>query len=189
MLTITIPGVELYNEEENLFYIDPNKPTVSLRIEHSLRSVADWESKWKKPFFSSTINLTELRDYVRFMTLNREEIPEEVYSRIGGKELREIQKYINDPYTATTFGDSKQKTHPKRRQQSGKFMTAEIIYYYMVMLEIPFEADRWNLNRLMTLIRVCQEKQAPQEKKTKRELSSKFASLNAQRLAANGGRG
>lgn len=191
MLTVTVPEVECWDDKTERFFIDPKYPPVTLKLEHSLRSVADWESKWKKPFIDTELHGEEIRDYVRFMTLNSADVPDNVYSRLGGAELRQIQKYINDPYTATTFRKSPwaKEISNRRPKNRGPFITAELIYYWMVMCDIPFEADTWNLNRLMTLIRICNEKKAPREKMTKRELSSKYASLNAQRLAATGGRG
>ena len=40
---------------------------------------------------------------------------------------------------------------------------SELIYWYMSQLGIPFECDKWNLNRLLTLIRLAAAKQNNQK--------------------------
>ena len=180
MLNITIPGGEFYDQEQNLFF---NLKPQNLVLEHSLVSVAKWESKWKKSFLNSkTFTAEESRDYVRCMTLTQNVDPE-VYNRITPEIMKQISDYINDPMTATTFSDNR----PEKTNR--EVITAEIIYYDMTALNIPFECQKWHLNRLLTLIKVCNIKQQPPKKMGKRELAQRNHSLNAARRARLGTKG
>lgn len=174
MLQITVPGVEMYDEKNNLFIYKKER---TLQLEHSLVSLSKWESKWGKPFISKTNDKSEeeIVDYIRCMTITQNVDPE-VYYRLTKKNYEEIEQYINAPMTATTF---KKSVGGGRR--SNETITAEIIYYWMITLNIPINFEKWHLNRLLTQIRVCNEKNTPGKKMSKREVMSQYASLNAAR--------
>ena len=172
MLHIVIPAAEIYDQEQNLFIQVKEK---SLSLEHSLVSISKWESKWQKPFLSKDQEKTkeEVIDYIRCMTLTQNVDPNDYY-RLTKKEFDQIRDYIDSPMTATTFSD-------KERGGSKKVITAEIIYYWMIALNIPFECQKWHLNRLLTLIKVCNIKNAPPKKMSKAEMAKRNRSLNAAR--------
>ncbi len=175
MLQITVQPQEFYNEKTEEFY-SIDKPQ-TLTLEHSLLSVAKWEARWKKPFLDNKPKTdVEMRDYIRCMTLTQNVNPI-VYNGITAKQVKEIEDYMNDPMTAATFTDH-------RRSQSrpnGQFVTSELIYYWMTVQNIPFECQKWHLNRLMTLIRVCSEENAPKQKMSKKDAAARNRSLNAAR--------
>jgi hypothetical protein len=158
---------------------------VTLQLEHSLVSVSKWESKWKVHYINNDKLTEEMSiDYVRCMTVSQNVDPK-VYLRLTQENMKEIMEYINDPMTATTF----RKTMQNQRQ-SQSIITAEIIYYWMTTLGIPFDpCQKWHLNRLLTLIRVCDEKSAPRKKMGKREEAAQRRSLNAARRARMHSRG
>ena len=173
MLEITIPATELWDEINEEFIATKEQ---TLRLEHSLVSLSKWESKWCKPFLSKT-NKTdeEMLDYVRCMTLTQN-VPDEVYRCLTDDNIRKIYEYIDAPMTATWFNDDKTK-----KGTSSEQTTSELIYYWMIALNIPFECQKWHLNRLLTLIRVCNIKNQPPKKMSKRDIMSRNAALNAAR--------
>lgn len=173
MLQITIPlSPEIWDEEKEEFV---SAKMVTLQLEHSLISLAKWESKWCKPFLS-TVEKTdeETLDYIKCMTLNPHVSPD-VYTHLTSANLHQINNYINAPMTATTFSED------KTRKNGREIVTAEIIYYWMIALNIPPEYQKWHLNKLMTLIRVCNIKNSPSKKMSKRDVMSRNAKLNAAR--------
>lgn len=177
MLKVTIPSVEGFDEKNNEFV--GIIPETTLQLEHSLLSLSKWEAKWKKPFLSAdkseSRTLEETLDYIRCMTLNSNVDPN-VYKYIPQDVFKQIIEYIEDPMTATTFS-KKEESGPR------KIITSEIIYYWMIALNIPFECQKWHLNRLLTLVRVCSEKNTPPKKMSTREIMARNQALNAQRRA------
>ena len=173
LLHVTIPAFEKYDESTNTFtYVKEQK----LALEHSLVSLSKWESKWKKPFISKDPKSKEESiDYVRCMTTNKNVNPD-VYYNIPDHIFKEIEEYISDPMTATWIRESPQGG-------ARQIITSELIYYWMVSYQIPFECQKWHLNRLIMLIRVCDEKNKPQKKMSQREILSRNAALNASRRA------
>lgn len=160
MLHISVPGVEMFDEATSTFIT--TKPQ-QLQLEHSLVSLSKWESKWHKPFLSKTPHTDEeMRSYVQCMTLTQN-VDENVYKCLTAGNLKDIDAYIDDPMTATTF--SKQQNQSFNREQ----ITAELIYYWMISLNIPFECQKWHLNRLLTLVQVCDRKNSPPKKMTAQE--------------------
>lgn len=172
MLQITIPGAEQWNGvKEEFVYSKPQ----TLQLEHSLVSLSKWESKWCKAFLSKRDKtFEETVDYVRCMTLTQHVNPE-VYNCLTTENLAQIKRYIEAPMTATYFSDDKAKG------PGGETVTAELIYYWMIALNIPFECQKWHLNRLLTLIKVCNIKNKPPRKRSKKDIMSRNAALNAAR--------
>lgn len=176
MLQITIPASESEDWDEvneEFVYRIIGKPYV-LQLEHSLVSISKWESKWCKPFLSSEKTDEEFMDYIRCMTLTSN-VPDDVYNRLTQDNIKAISDYVNAPMTATTFSDH----GPKKPNR--EIVTSELIYYWMVSLNIPFECQKWHIKRLITLIRVCEIKNTPPKKHSKREIMSRNAALNAAR--------
>ncbi len=172
MLRITIPAVEHWDETKQEF-ISTKEQTLSL--EHSLVSLSKWESKWCKAFLTKQEKtFEETLDYIKCMTITQNVDPE-VYNYLTNKNIEEINNYIDAPMTATYFSDD--KTAKSSREQ----ITAELIYYWMIALNIPFECQKWHLNRLLTLIKVCNIKNQPPKKRSRKEIMSRNAALNAAR--------
>lgn len=180
MLTITIPATEMWDEKNEKF-IDIKE--CRLQLEHSLVSLSKWESKWCKPFlFTNDKTAEEIMDYVRCMTLTTNVSPE-VYYGLTSENIKAINAYIEAPMTATHFG-SEQNGSGKR-----EIVTSELIYYWMIALNIPFECQKWHLNRLLTLIRICNIKNQPAKKMSRKEIISRNAALNAARRKQLGTKG
>lgn len=179
MLKITTPDVEFYDEEKNEFSYIKGR---TLRLEHSLISISKWESKWCKPFLEKNEKTNEeIIDYIKCMTLN--EVPDEVYKTLSKQNIEDIEKYINSPMTATTINSLNQKNGKREK------ITSELIYCWMVMLNIPFECEKWHLNRLLMLIQVCNIKNQPPKKMGKKEQLKRYADLNNARKKALNTRG
>ena len=174
MLKIVIPGIELYDEEKEEFITTKSQ---TLHLEHSLVSLAKWESKWNKPFLTKD-NKTyeETIDYIRCMTITQN-ISQDTYRLLTSENIQQVNDYIELPMTATTF--SNQKKPPSK-----DVVTAEIIYYWMISLNIPFECQKWHLNRLLTLINVCNIKNQPSKKMSKRDILNRNKALNKARREA-----
>ena len=180
MLRITVPAVELWDEARQEF-IQTKEQT--LQLEHSLVSLSKWESRWCKPFLSKDEKTTEqVLDYVRCMTITQNVNPD-VYFRLSDENIQQINAYIDAPMTATTFRED--KTGKRGRE----IITSEIIYYRMSAYNIPPEYQKWHLNRLLTLIRVCDIKNQPPKKRSKRDIMATNAALNAARRKQLGTRG
>ncbi len=181
MLQITVPGTELYDEVSNEFITVKEQ---TLTLEHSLVSLSKWESKWCKPFLSKDGLTTEQTiDYIRCMTITQNISPI-TYSLITDDNIKQVENYINAPMTATWFSDEK-----KSGRVSSEIVTAELIYYWMIALQIPMKCEKWHLNRLLTLVKVCNIKNAPPKKMGKRATMSRNAAINAARrkqLNSNG---
>lgn len=183
MLQITIPeNKELWDEKRQEFV---SEPAITLQLEHSLISLSKWESKWHKSFFTKEDMTNEQTlDYIRCMTLSPKNLPIDVYYRLSQKNVDAILAYINDPMTATTFNEK-----DDRKGFGKERITSELIYYWMIALQIPVEFEKWHLNRLITLIRVCEIKNTPPKKMSKRDIMSRNAALNAARRKQLGSKG
>lgn len=179
MLTIFVPEGELYDVSKNEFiYLK----ATTLVLEHSLVSISKWESKWKKSYLNtSDKTLEENLDYIRCMTITKNVNPL-IYKNLPKDVTNRITEYINDPMTATTFMDDR---------QSGRqgVVTSEVIYSWMVTLNIPFECQRWHLNRLLTLIKVCSKNATPPKKMSNAEKLARYSEINAMRRKAMNSKG
>jgi hypothetical protein len=174
MLKVTIPSIELFDEAKSEF-VKPKEQI--LQLEHSLISLSKWESKWRKAFLSKDDKtVEETIHYIKCMTLTPN-VDDDVYRCITNDIVKQVREYIDADMTATTF--SKDNRPPGR-----EIITAEIIYYWMIQFNIPFECQKWHLNRLLTLINVCNIKQGPPKKMSKRELANRNSALNAARRQA-----
>lgn len=185
MLTITVPGVESFNDETEEFVTTDD---TELHLEHSLVSLSKWESKWEKPFLTGDTKSTEeVLDYFNCMSIDGK-IPEEVLARITDENIKAINEYIEAKMTATWFREV-----PGARPGAREVITAEIIYHWITALQLDWECQFWHLNRLITLVKTINEKnKAASDTKKKAPTSSDLANRRAlmeQRRAAAGGRG
>ena len=172
MLEINVPGVEFWDEVAEEFVVVKG---CTLQLEHSLVSLSKWESKWCKAFLSKREKTPEETiDYVRCMTLTKNVDPR-IYTVLTDSNIKQINDYIAAPMTATCFYDDKQSPGVK-----SETITSELIYYWMITLNIPVEFEKWHLNRLIALIKTCNVKNNP-KKMSKSEIMRRNRSLNASR--------
>lgn len=172
MLRITVPSNELWDEKKREFVFEKEQ---TLQLEHSLVSLSKWESRWCKSFLGHHEKTDEeILDYIQCMTLTQNVRPN-AYYRLTTENIRQISDYINAPMTATVF------YHDEPFGSNREPVTSELIYYWMIALNIPFECQKWHLNRLLTLIEVCNIKNAPPKKRSQSEIMSRNTALNAAR--------
>lgn len=179
MITLEINETELFNEETNEF---EKIKSLTLQLEHSLVSLSKWESKWKKPFLSSNKTTEESIDYIKCMTINPN-ISDYYYKCLTPKQINDVANYISDPMTATTFPND------ASNKKSREVITSELIYYWMISQNIPYDCRKWHLNQLLTLVRVCALKSSPPKKMNKSSILAQNKALNAERRAKLGTRG
>lgn len=173
-IKIDVAGHELWNEKTEEFIIV--KPT-SIVLEHSLVAISKWESKWHVPFLSKKTQKTneQIEDYIRCMCVTQNVDPN-VFKVLSEKNINDIKNYIDDPHTATTFSNNDHNSKGSSEQ-----ITSELIYYWMVAAQIPWECQKWHISRLLTLINICSIKNAPPKKMSKRELAQRNHNLNKAR--------
>lgn len=174
MLVINAPGGEFWNEQTNEFI--HTKP-ITLKLEHSLISISNWEMKWHVPYFSANKTNDQALDYIKCMCLNKE-LPNDALLSLSQKNVTEINEYMLDSMTATTISEVQDAAKSK-----SQIVTSELIYYWMIQFGIPFTCDKWHINRLIMLIRVCSEEQRPKKEKSKKQLAAEYRALNAARRA------
>lgn len=171
MLKITVPATELFDGVGNFI----NTKEQTLQLEHSLVSLSKWEAKWHKPYLSrKPMTFEETIDYIRCMTLTQNVDPN-VYKAITPANIKTVTEYIDASMTATTFSNTKKKGGGR------KIVTSEVIYYWMISYGIPFECQKWHLNRLLTLINVCNAEGSPPRKLSRAEVAAQYKALNAAR--------
>lgn len=172
MLKIVIPASEQFDAATETFIYSKEQ---TLQLEHSLVSLSKWESEHCKPYLArEPKTFAESIDYVRCMTISQNVSPD-VYDAITQDILDQVAVYIDAPMTATTFPKE------EKRVVNRDIITAEIIYYWMVSNNIPFECQKWHLNRLLTLINVCNVKSQPPKKMSRSESLAQRRALNAAR--------
>lgn len=186
MLTINVTPKEAFDEKTNTF---TKTEGCTLCLEHSLVSISKWEAKWHKPFLGDSQKTDEeLKSYIKCMTITQK-VKDEVYETLSSSELKTINDYIGDSMTATTFSNRRQVEGQATRKS--EIITSELIYYWMVAYQIPFECQRWHLNRLLTLIKICSIKNdtGKNNKMSKKAILSNNAALNAARRKQSGSKG
>ena len=176
---ITIPAKELYDPIKNEF-IEIKEQTIV--IKHSLVSISKWEAKWHKPFLSSASKTWEESiDYVRCMTVSQN-VNSNVYELLTQAEFEEINAYIDDPMSARKYVDDGRGGPPE-------LITSELIYYWMISFGIPMECQKWHLNRLLALIKLCSIKNQPSKRGASSDYLQRRNALNASRRRAMHSRG
>ena len=182
MLQITIPTSEGFDEAKGEFLVTDS---VTLRLEHSLVSASKWESKYERSFLADEKKTSEeVFDYIGMMILPGD-YPENVLDHLTEENIKAITVYIDSKQSATWFSEIPGTDKAPKKE----IITTEIIYYWMIALNIPVEFERWHLNRLLTLIKVCSIKNAPKEKMDRRQQAMNWRAVNAQRRAATGSSG
>lgn len=172
MLQITVPGVEYWDEEKELFLTTPG--TV-IEMEHSLAALSKWEQTFEKPFLTSTDRTDEETiGYLQAMTLTPD-VPPEVYYRFSEENMEEVSNYINAKMTATWFAED------RGGKMTGEVLTAELIQYWMITAGIPIEWEHRHLNKLITILRVFGAKNGPKKKMSPEEAARRQAEINRQR--------
>ena len=184
MLEIHVVETELWDRQAERFI---EKDWGTLQLEHSLISISKWESKWHISFLETKSKSAEqMLDYIRCMSITSTKNNPEIFNHLTKENIIDIQNYINDAATATTFSENTNEKHGGKRQR----ITAEVIYYWMIANNIPFECQKWHLNRLLALIRVCSIKNNPKKKKVpKADTATRYAALNTARKAKYNTRG
>jgi hypothetical protein len=177
MLTLIIPGNEFWDEAANEFL---TRGDIVLELEHSLVSLSKWESKFEKPFLGDQEKTTEeILEYIKIMIVTPN-LPPDIFSKLTQNNISDINNYIDSKQSATTFGNMPKATGRK------EIVTSELIYYWMVAFNIPFECESWHLNRLFSLIRICNVKQSKPGKQDKHAIAQRNRELNEQRRAQLG---
>lgn len=177
MLKLIVQGNEFYDEETSSFITTEG---FELELEHSLLSLSKWESKHQIPFLASgKLTTDQIADYVMCM-IQTPNITLDMIQVAGKQVFDPVNEYINSPQSATTFGEM-----PKPRGR-GEVITSELIYYWMVAFNIPFECETWHLNRLFSLIRICNIKNGKPQKMSRSDMAQRNRELNAKRRAELG---
>lgn len=181
MLKLKVPPTEFYDRSKEVFW---NTPAVTLTLEHSLISIAKWESKHKKAFLSRRdLTRNEIIDYIRCMTISPSDTPDHIYDGLSTEMINLVFAYVDDPMSATYMLQDNQ------RGGFGDTVTSELIYFWLVQLQIPFEVEKWHLNRLLKLITICNRKNSPKGRMSNASILQKNAEINAKRKAQYNSKG
>lgn len=176
MLTLTVGSTESFDDEKQEFV---KVGGTVVRLEHSLVSLSKWESLHEKAFLKKdTKTGEEILSYVECMVLTPD-FPPEVLHKLTDENVEAINAYIDAKHSATWFSEV-----PGAPAQSQETVTSELIYYWMTVANIPWEAQYWHLNRLFTLIRICNVKNAKPKKQSRASMAQQRRDLNEQRKSA-----
>lgn len=180
MLKIVIDGTENFNNNTQTFH---QLDDIVIELEHSLVSVAKWESIYQKAFLSDNKKTSdEIFEYFKNMIV-RCNADLDVLDKCSQENFNKIQEYIDSNQSATTFGSMPERRGP------GEIITSELIYYWMIAFNVPFECQFWHLNRLFSLIRICNIKNSKPKKMSRTEIAQRNSELNAKRKAELGTKG
>lgn len=173
MLVVDVPITDEGWDEQKECFVESE--IFELRLEHSLLAIAGWEAKYKKVFFSKNEKTSdEIRGYIRFMAIDKN-VPETVFGRLSEQNIIAIRDYMDDSQTATHFRKGEESGSKKRSKEP---ITSDLIYYWLVACQIPFECQTWHINRLLTLVRIYELKNQKPKKHSKNELLKNNAALN-----------
>ena len=174
MLTITVPGIDFWDSEREIFIV---RDEFVLELEHSLVTLSKWEQKYEKPYLGPEKHSTEeVLGYVAAMAVTQDLSPE-VLVRLSEDNFVEISEYINKKASGTFFSD----VMPGKR--SSEIITSELIYYWLSAFHIDFNpVENWHLTRLFNLLRVASVKNAPEKKRSRASIAQEQKALNEQRL-------
>jgi hypothetical protein len=176
MLTLTVRVRDDFDNEENKFIVED----VVLELEHSLVSLSKWEQKYEKPYLGDDKPTEEeALYYIECMIMN--EYPPGIVAKLGADHIMQVDTYINRKMTATWFNEITPET-----KKSNEKITAELVYYWMTTLNIPWEAQNWHLSRLFTLIKIFGAKAEKPKPMTGSELRAHRSELNRKRREEEG---
>lgn len=173
MLEIQVTLEESFDEEKSEFV---SSSAFTVHLEHSLYSVSKWEAVWEEPFLGKK-DKTQIQtiSYIEMMILD-EHLPPGVFRKLVDNHLTAIMSYVTASMSAT-------KLHiDPNSPESRETITSELIYYWMISMNVPVQFEHWHLNRLITLIRVINLKNSPKKKMSPTERKN----LNRQRLQQHG---
>lgn len=182
MLTLEVPQIDLFNNiTEEFIYIE----ATTLKFENSLVSISKWESKWHKPFpgyqpknvaMANNIVFTneDFIDYIRCMCITPVK-DTRIFANMPTECLIQIKEYMEDPMTASVIKQD------KKGKLSHQIVTNELVYFWMSSYQIPFDAAKWHINRLLTLINIAAAENAPKGKQSKSDIAAYHRAVNAAR--------
>lgn len=179
MITIKIEEIEAFDELTNTF---TSLPAKTFRFEHSLKAISKWEQKWGIRLLPNFNNLTseQLSDYLCCMCLD------EGFSQayLTTDVIGILSNYLNKKQTATTFHSQKNTSSKGKHNYS-----SEEIYAHMVLANIPFECDEWNIERLFILLNAVSILSGPKKKMKTREVNELYNKINERNLKKYNSRG
>lgn len=176
------PEVEYFDNRTQEFVTIPGRkiPAIHLKMEHSLMSIAEWESKWHEPFLGKEdLSGEQLLDYFRCMTINTQKDPN-VYNDLTQEAMKQIVEYMQDPQSAWKISQQKRGKNKKSKKQD----TVEKIYYAMIQYGVPLECEKWHFGRLMALMDYCDSKGGSTSgaggpaKKSQKEIMDMYRAIN-----------
>lgn len=160
MLRIEVNRIELFDEEASKLI---DYPHTILTLAHSLLTISKWESITNKPFMVPKAlerkypkTPQDLILYMDCMVVGNS--PKYSGTVLWHLHRQTVFDYMASPQSATVIRDHA----PSNR--SGKFITSEEIYLWMINYGIPFEAERWHINRLLTLIKMRSIQENPKKR-------------------------
>ena len=176
MLKITLGPYEAYDNVNNEFVTYPEKEYV---FNFNLVALDKWESKHRKRLLDNK-DITQ-KEYLDFFSCMCESEDLNV-SLLTSSEYDAIRRYMDDVPTATVIPNKKKKAGDRKT-----IFTSEIIYGYMSILNIPYEWEIKNLNKLIVLINTISSLQSPPEKMTREESMEEHRRLILERRKQQGG--